>query len=71
MSDETDFAALMDRLRQGDQTVAWTIFERFAQRLVGLGAVAAGQPIAREGGPRGRGAVRSEQLLSTPRRWAV
>ena len=36
MSEEADFAALMNRLRQGDQAVAWTIFERFACRLVGL-----------------------------------
>jgi RNA polymerase sigma-70 factor (ECF subfamily) len=36
MSDAADFAAIMDRLRQGDQTIAWEIFQRFAQRLVGL-----------------------------------
>jgi RNA polymerase sigma-70 factor (ECF subfamily) len=36
MPDDAAFAALMDRLRRGDQTAAWEVFDRYARRLAGL-----------------------------------
>jgi RNA polymerase sigma factor (sigma-70 family) len=38
MSSDTVFQELMTRLRAGDADAAWTIFDRFARRLVALAA---------------------------------
>jgi RNA polymerase sigma-70 factor (ECF subfamily) len=38
MLQEASFADLMDRLRQGDDSAAAQLFQRFGQRLVGLAA---------------------------------
>jgi RNA polymerase sigma-70 factor, ECF subfamily len=36
MSDPAEFAAIMERLRHGDQSAARDVFQRFAQRLIAL-----------------------------------